>query len=75
MATANPKTIHKSAHKGAQNGAHKGAHNVAAVHKHIDRILASGKNYFERLGLDEKTVMGCVYVCMCGWVCVCVSKE
>ena len=27
-----------------------------AVHKHIGRILASGQNFFERLGLEEKTV-------------------
>lgn len=27
-----------------------------AVHKHISRILASGQNFFERLGLEEKTV-------------------
>merc|ERR1719174_1762987 len=26
-----------------------------AVHKHIGRILASGQNFFERLGLEEKT--------------------
>ena len=26
------------------------------VHEHISRIFASGQNFFERLGLEEKTV-------------------